>query len=133
MSTEKPIGHAPGVLCYIRYKLGVNRFLGDNGKIVKLLRIVRENDLVTFRALNGFNRTGEIAGKTLPTWEFETASNSHLHISASHPICVLNNVASQTELIPLGDSSLLDSDELTMEQQHVIDAFDKAGLTPAKV
>lgn len=59
------------------------------------------------------------------TWYLVAGDKQPLICTGNRPVA--SRPFLSKHLVNLGDSSLLDSDELTMEQQqHIIDAFDKA-------
>jgi hypothetical protein len=116
MSTEKPIGHAPGVLCIVNVPSQWPESV-DNRKIVELIECYPAYG--KYRCRN-CGKLSSVSIAYAPVW---SAKGAGLYTPCG--TFGAETAYAQRHLIPLGDSSLLDSDELTMEQQHIIDAFDK--------
>lgn len=100
--------HVPGAIAVLL--ASSNYCAADNGKRVRLVRTVPigygVNIISEGELLGTVFNDGKVSGTV---WEVEAVDN-HLHLTATCPICVTNNVYLQKYLLIIGDESLLKND-----------------------
>jgi hypothetical protein len=112
--------HVPGAIAILLLSNIGNNFVADSGKVVKLVKRVFKDQTVRLQMLDGhYLDAVAYSPNSNKLWMVE-ATNMHIHLTKHSPFCMLNNCYKQSELLIIGDESLV-KDEPTVEQLRQTD------------